>query len=315
LPDLIKTEVLCGSGNYRDGMSVAPPILSFSRRTWMTLEPIHAVVYFSPLAAPAYEAIGLVGREGYFASRTAPMGAMSAEVVQAVFYNFSPDVVRGAIPSAWTKASVQTILDTRHTIVRETLAKFASDHVHSADTQIAAGLAKELALSATERLDGRPLFSAHAALPWPTDDEPAMVLWHAQTLLREFRGDGHINLLAAEGLSGLDAHITHIATGQMPVDMMRGTRAWSEDVYQSAVDSLVARGLVQRGDAGVLLLTDSGLAQRQRIEDRTDELAAGPYEKLGEEGCATLRRTARPLSAALVDAGLSPLRRLPPQED
>jgi hypothetical protein len=296
-------------------MSSAPPILSFSRRTWMTLEPIHAVVYFSPLAGPAYEAIGLVGREGYFASRTAPMGAMSAEVVQAVFYNFSPDVVRGAIPSAWTKASVQTILDTRHAIVRETVAKFAADHVNSPDTRDAAVVAKELALSATDKLDGKPLFAAHAALPWPTDDEPAMVLWHAQTLLREYRGDLHINVLAAEGLSGLDAHITHIATGQMPIDIMRGTRAWSEELYQAAVDSLVTRGLVQRDDAGALSLTDSGLTQRQRIEDRTDELSAGPYAQLGEDRCTALRRAARPLSAAIIDAGLSPLRRLPPQED
>src|SRR5512132_3432075 len=33
---------------------------------------------------------------------------------------------------------------------------------------------------------GRPLFAAHATLPWP--DRPHLALWHAATLYREFRG-------------------------------------------------------------------------------------------------------------------------------
>jgi len=32
-------------------------------------------------------------------------------------------------------------------------------------------------------------------------------------LLREYRGDGHIAALVAHGLSGIEALITHIATG------------------------------------------------------------------------------------------------------
>ena len=30
----------------------------------------------------------------------------------------------------------------------------------------------------------------NSALPWP--DVPHLVLWHAQTVLRELRGDGHV---------------------------------------------------------------------------------------------------------------------------
>jgi helix-turn-helix protein len=37
-------------------------------------------------------------------------------------------------------------------------------------------------------------------------------LWHAITLLREYRGDGHIIALVANGLSGLEALITCAAT-------------------------------------------------------------------------------------------------------
>ena len=47
--------------------------------------------------------------------------------------------------------------------------------------------------SPAEHPEGRPLFAGHVSLPWP--DEPHLVLWHAQTLLREYRGDNHIAAL------------------------------------------------------------------------------------------------------------------------
>ncbi len=287
------------------------PELPFSRRTWMTLEPIHAVVYFSPLAAEVYETVGLVGRQGYFASRAAPLGAASAALVRATFFNFSPDAVNEAIPSAWKNATTTQILGARYELVRKSFAQFTPDHMHTDNTVRAAELAKMAALHATQRLDGRPLFAAHASLPWPSGDEPAMVLWHAQTLLREFRGDGHIAVLVSEGLTGIDAHVTHIATGTMPSAIMRSTRAWSDELFDDAVVDLANRGLITRAADGVLSLTAEGLAQRARMEALTDTLAEAPYLALGEADCAELRRAARPFSQALIDAGLSPLRGLP----
>jgi hypothetical protein len=285
--------------------------LPFHRRTWMTLEPIHGMVYFSPLASPIYESLGLVGREGYFSSRVAAMGAVSPEVVISTFYNFAPELVRAAIPSAWTKASPQTILDARNKIVIDTLTQNCPDHITSPDTIAAAATAKTIALESCNHLHGRPLFSAHAALPWPDDSQPALVLWHAQTLLREYRGDGHIAALVTEGLSGIDAHVTNIATGTMPVEIMRTTRAWPDADFEVAAHGLVKRDLVTRASDGTLSLTDKGVAQRKHIEDLTDTLAAAPYVAAGESTCTELRRTARPLAQAIVDAGLSPLRKLP----
>jgi hypothetical protein len=276
----------------------------------MTVEPIHGMVYFTPLAQPAYEALGLADRQGYFASRAAAMGAVSAEMVISTFFNFSPDLVRSAIPAAWQAASPESVLAARYGVVRATFNQFCGEHVHSADTTRAAEIAKALALDVCHRVDGRPLFAAHAALPWPSDDNPALVLWHAQTLLREFRGDGHIAVLVAEGLSGLDAHITHIATGQLPEGIMRATRGWADDDYERGVASLVARGVIERTPESVTL-TARGLAQRESIEARTDELAAAPYVAAGEALCAELRRSARPFAKAVIAANLSPLRRLP----
>ena len=76
-----------------------------ARKTWRTLEPLHGMVYFVPEAAEAYERLGITGRAGYFASRAAPMGAVSADVVASTFFNFNPELVHAAIPSSWEVTS------------------------------------------------------------------------------------------------------------------------------------------------------------------------------------------------------------------
>ena len=63
--------------------SVQPEL---ARKTWRTLEPIHGLIYFAPEATEAYAALGVTGRSGYFASRSAPMGAVPADVVIATFW-------------------------------------------------------------------------------------------------------------------------------------------------------------------------------------------------------------------------------------
>ena len=89
---------------------------------------------------------------------------------------------------------------------------------------------------------GRPLFAGHASLPWP--DEAHLILWHAQTLLREYRGDGHIAVLTAEGLSGVEALVTHAATNDIPSELLASSRAWPQPEWDAAIERLAARGLV-----------------------------------------------------------------------
>ncbi len=275
-----------------------------ARRTWRTLEPIHGMIYFSPEAATAYERLGLTGRMGYFASRAAPMGAVPAEVVIATFYNFRPQLVRDAIPEAWTRATPAAILAARVASADGALRRSVPDAIGSEDVTEAAGLARQAAEVACEHLDGRPLFAGHASLPWP--DEPHLVLWHAQSLLREFRGDGHIAALLTAGLSGLEAAITHVATGEVPGAVMLATRDWPASEWAAGIEGLRARGILEPGDD--LALTERGRAQREWVEDTTDAAAAVAYETLGDDGCARLRTLGRPLSRAIVDGGfLRPL--------
>jgi hypothetical protein len=259
---------------------------------------MHGMIYFVPEATDAYARLGITGRAGYFASRAAPMGAVSADVVVSTFFNFNPELVHEAIPSSWERATPAEIVTARITAVDAAFRRVLGEVVvGSEEMHRAANLARVAALAAGERVEGRPLAAGHADLPWP--DAPHLVLWHAQSILREFRGDGHIAQLVVHGLTGLEALVTHAATGEVPVTVLQATRAWSDEAWDLAVEALRTRGWLERGDT--LAFTSWGAGQRQQIEEGTDALAAAPYEALGDDACTELRALVRPWSAAFAD--------------
>jgi hypothetical protein len=271
-----------------------------ARKTWRTLEPLHGLIYFVPEADECYQSIGIRGdRMGYFASRAAALGAVPAAVVVATFYNFNPTLVETAIPRAWSLASTGDILTARLDAADRALQRgLGAEAIKSAGLAEAADLARQAAVAATASVAGRPLFAAHAALPWP--EEPHLVLWHAQTLLREYRGDGHIAALLLAGLDPVEALVTHAATSDITAEVLQATRSWNAADWAAATQRLQARGLLDTAGA----FTDAGRALRQQIEDQTDVLALPAYEPLGVEGCERLRQLGRPLSQAIVAGGL-----------
>lgn len=269
-----------------------------ARKTWRTLEPFHGVVYFAPEAADAYEGVGLESRMGYFASRAAPMGAVPAEVVIATFYNFEPGLVRSAIPAAWDLATPETIVAARFEAMDVILRRLLGEAIDGAAVVEALELARRAAAACAP--EGRPLYAGHASLAEP--DEPHLALWHNVTLVREFRGDGHLAALVGAGLSGCEALVVHAASGEAPVDMLRATRAWSDEAWRAAEDGLRSRGWLDADGA----LTDVGLAGRAEVEDRTDDMALAPWQALGDEGSTRLRELVRPYSKAIVEGGTFP---------
>ena len=267
-----------------------------ARKMWRTLEPVHGLVYFAPEPRERYEQLGLDGRDGYFASRSAAMGAVGPEVVITTFFNFNPALVRQAIPSAWERTTPAAVLDARLAGADAALRRaLGDDVVESSEMAGAAEVARRAALAC--RPDGRPLHAAHAALPWP--DEPHLVLWQAIAVLREHRGDGHVSLLVTAGVDGPEALVLHAATGDVPAAVLQQTRGWSDGDWAAAVERLTSRGWVDKDGA----FTDEGRARRDEIEARTDELSVPPWQTLGEEACAALRATVRPWSRAIVDSG------------
>ncbi len=269
-----------------------------ARKTWRTLEPLHGMIYFVPEAVEAYACVGVTGRAGYFASRAAPMGAVPAEVVVSTFFNFNPDLVHAAIPAAWESATPDQLVSARFAAVDAAFNRLLGDAVvRSEEMDRAARLARIAADEACCRVEGRPLAAGHAEVPWPS--EPHLALWHAQSVLREYRGDGHIALLVVHGLSGIESLVTHAAAGDLPARVLQSTRGWSDDSWRAATDALRERGWLERGEP--LRFSEWGAAQRQAMEDGTDNLAAAAYAVLGDDGCEELRALVRPWSKTFAE--------------
>ena len=285
-------------------MAMSPVV---SRQMYRTLEPYHAQIYFVPEAKRAYEKLGLKGTMmSYFASRGAPLGAVSAEVVTAIFYNFHPALVQRAIPAAWQRATQEQIIAARFEAADGALRRMLWDHLESQELAEAAQLAREATIACTT--EGRPLFAATAKLPWP--EQPHLALWHAATLLREFRFGGHCAALMAEGINACEALVTHAATGEISAQALQSSRAWSDEEWAATLQHLRERGWLNEEGT----LTEEGKARRDAVEQRTDQLALPPWEHLGEATCKRLRELVRPLSIAITNAGTFPAS-LSPRED
>ena len=103
------------------------------------------------------------------------------------------------------------------------------------------------------------------------------------------------------GISGIDALILHVASGEADARFLRPTRGWSRDQWAAATDRLRAQGLVE-GDEPTL--TGAGRELRGGLEATTDRLAEPAYRVLGEDGRVRLAELTRPLSRTIVKAGM-----------
>ena len=143
------------------------PNADLARKMWRTLEPYHGLIYFTPHAEAAYAALGIRGRDGYFASRSAPLGAVGPEVVIATFFNFYPGLVHHAIPAVWEKASPEQILAARLSAADGALREILGDAVDGDDVIEAATLA-ETAARRRVRPRAAPSTPATRSSPGPT---------------------------------------------------------------------------------------------------------------------------------------------------
>jgi hypothetical protein len=264
-----------------------------ARRFFERFEPVHAVTYFSPESRAAFDGLGYRGFwMGYFAGRSAPLGVVPIDVVTAMFYNFAPSRVAKALPAAWEVASPGAALRAREDSAVATLRRYGltDDSVRTA-AELTAKAAR------TAPLDGRPLFAANAALPWPTD--PLAMLWHATTLLREQRGDAHVAVLVSSGMSGRDCNVLHAAAGRVPAEMIMRTRDYDDEQWRHHQGRLIERRLLN-GDGE---LAAAGRELKQHIEDTTDALGLSALEALDDGEVEELFRALTPITRAVIAGG------------
>jgi hypothetical protein len=230
--------------------------------------------------------------DAYFAGRAAPFGReVPAEVVHAIFYNFAPGEVARHIPKVWDLTTPEAALAARERGCVAGLRRILGELADEPGVARAADLLTTAATSAA--VEGRPLYAALRAQPLP--QEPVARLWHAATLLREHRGDGHTVALMAEGVGGTEAHVLHALSVDMPAEEFGRVSHLPAAQLRTVIDGMRARGLV--GADG--RLTAAGRATKERVEAMTDRLAEAPYEALSPRELDRLIADLEPISTAL----------------
>ncbi|WP_285549054.1 SCO6745 family protein [Actinoplanes regularis] len=254
------------------------------------VEPIAAVT-FSEIPNEAFLALGMRNYwDGYFAGRAAPLGPAPAAVVHAVFYNFADGEVARHIPWVWGKTTPQEAIAVRERGSAAALRQVLGELADSPALVRVADLATRAAVSAP--IEGRALYAGLRDLDVP--EEPVARLWHAATLLREHRGDGHNAALLAHGIGGTEAHVLlALSLGMRPEEFGRVHHLPTEQLA-AVVDGLRGRGLVDTAGG----FTDAGRQTRDRIEALTDELAAPAYEVLSADELDELITGLEPLATA-----------------
>src|SRR3954471_18248595 len=223
-------------------------------RMFELVEPI-ATVTFSEVPNEAFLAIGMRNYwDGYFAGRAAPLGLASAAVVHSVFYNFADGEVARHIPWVWGKTTPQEAIAVRERGSTAALRQMIGELADSPDLVRVTDLATRAAVSAPT--EGRALYAGLRALAVP--EEPVARLWHAATLLREHRGDGHNAALVSHGIGGTDAHVLMSPSVGMRAEEFDRTHHLPDAQLAGVDDGLRRRGLVDA--AG--LFTAAGRAIR-----------------------------------------------------
>lgn len=282
-----------------------PPAVPVARALWRLVEPVHAVVYFGDATRDAFVALGLTGFwMGYFAGRFAPLGACSPDVASALAYNFAPSLVSRVLPEAWRHADPAAVIAARADTAAIMLRRLCPD----ADEVARRSLPLLESAVGAARTEGRALAASNLGLERPTD--PVARLFHATTILREHRGDGHVAALVTHGVSGIESHLLAASVESDPglragrTAAVRRARGWTDEEWDRAEAALASRGLLD-DDGGA---TAEGFALHARIESVTDDLAAQPFrDGLTDAGLLLLPTVLRPLALAIHRSGLIPM--------
>ena len=264
------------------------------------------MIYFAPEAGASYLRLGLRPEAGYFASRSAAMGAVEADTVIATFFNFHPGLVRDVIPEAWEVASPAAVLTARLEAADAALGRMLGDAVDSPEMERAAALAREAAERAprTATRAGRcspptPAYRGRTGLTWcsgtprpSSGNSGGTGIWRPScctisTRWRPWPSTWRPGICPRASSAAPEVGPTRSGTG--------GWTGWWPAGWWSALEPTDSH-------RASVALSDRGSELREVIEAQTDRAAVYAYETLGEEGCAELRNLARPFSRTVVDA-------------
>ena len=247
--------------------------IEVTKRNARSVQTTIGWIYWDPGAVARYEALGFPGPLGYIASRGAPLAGAGPDAVIAAFGSISPIGIRITFAVAQDKGiAFDDAWRLRDEAVLEGLAAYAPD-IRDPLAELGPKLWPVLEQLPTV---GRVFFGAHLRMPRP--DDAVLSGWHAVNCLREWRGDTHWAIVTAAGLSGVEVSILHNAWLNYEQEWLPRSRGTSDEELAATWASLAARGLAD-GET----VTAAGVALRQHIEEKTDELTVLPWKLLGED--------------------------------
>jgi hypothetical protein len=127
------------------------------------------------------------------------------------------------------------------------------------------------------------------------------VLWHATTILRESRGDGHVAALVAAGLDPVETLVAFAADREVSDQQgWEAWRGWTAEDWAAAQRRLRDRGLMDKENR----ITADGSRARHDVETRTDAAAELPWEVLGDAGTERLAELMTGFLRRIVAAGV-----------
>ena len=228
-------------------------------------------IFWDPGAVRRFEALGLPGPIGYIAARCAPLAPAGQAAVIAAFGSISPVAISATFALVEGATTFDAVDAARDEAIVEGLGTHAPTII---EPIIEYG---PLLWDIVDRLPsvGRVLFAS--MLTRPRSSDPLLSGWHAINCLREWRGDTHWALVAAAGLTGIEASMLHNAWLGYADGWLPTSRGSSPTEIAAGWQMLEARGLASAGK-----VTEEALALRQRLEDDTDRLTAPAWELLGE---------------------------------
>ena len=179
--------------------------LGIARRNARSVQTTIGWIFWDPAAVANLDALGVPDPFGYIAGRAAPLAPAGPDAVVAAFGSISPIGIRIAFELVAQHTSFDACWQARDDAIGPGLHAYAPAILEPL---------RRLGPTLWPVVDalpsiGRVFFAAHRRMPRPTDE--LLSGWHAVNCMREWRGDTHWALVAAAGLTGVEASVIHNA--------------------------------------------------------------------------------------------------------
>jgi hypothetical protein len=208
--------------------------------------------------------------------------------VAAAFYSIHPKFIEFAVTLAEQHASWSDIYAMRNQAVGDGLRQYVPEICNELESmgdelwQVADSLPES----------GRVCFAAHRQAP--RVDDALVSSWLAVNCIREWRGDTHFAILTSEDISRVQAGILHDAHLNYGGWIAQSRGADAEAITQ-AFANLESRGLAEDG-----VVSTAGLAVRELIEERTNELSQRAWQSFGFENTEKFLNLVEPIGDRLM---------------